>query len=144
MLTFLILWCFHSLSTLCLLPPPTQADRKNLQCLPLWSSKGAFFPHGVSGSWGQSRAGSQSTSLEGDRAHSGAQVGEIQKEGSQAGRGPRVGLPWISSPVDEIWLRHKLADPISSRQSCLKLGNTRQTKSPAQLCLVLPKAWVCL
>lgn len=59
-------------------------------------------------------------------------------------RGPRVCLPWISSPVDEIWLKHKLADPISSRQLCLELGNTLQAEALSQLCLFLPRAWVCL
>lgn len=44
-----------------------RADMRSLQCHLPGSGNGPFYPHGESGSWGQSRVGSQSTFLQGER-----------------------------------------------------------------------------
>ena len=64
-----------------ILPPLfPRADIRSLQVLLPSSWKGPFYPHGESRSWGQSRVGSQSTFLQGERGERGqARVGEVQE-----------------------------------------------------------------
>jgi hypothetical protein len=76
---------------------------------------------------------------------------ESQEAGAKAGqeargsrwercgeRGPRLCLPSISSPLDEIWLRDRLTVPISSRQFFLELGRKKHTLRPEPLARLLP------
>lgn len=57
-----------------------------------------------------------------------------------AGLGPRACLPSISAPVDEIWLRDRLAVPTSSWQLLLVLErNVLQAEPLAQLQISPPR-----
>lgn len=98
------------------LPLFPRAGVRSLQCHLPGSGKEPFCPHGESGSWGQSRVGSQSTFLQGE----GERADLVERCGGTAGRGG-ARLPSISAPVDEIWLRESLAVPISSRQLRVEL-----------------------